>query len=117
MPPSFQVPKKIAAVSGSGREDDRDAVPLGDPVVAQEVRRLVGRDPAARPSSSSRLVAVVALPDHRRLVARMLVADVGGDVVALGHVPLVLRAYVLVGPHAVTVPSGVNSDAKGGMHE
>src|SRR5207245_842729 len=40
--------------------------------------------------------AVEALPDHRRLVARMLIADVRDDVVAVGHLPPMARAGCLV---------------------
>ena len=41
------------------------------------------------PHCTSRTVAVEVLVHHRELVARVLVADVGGDVVALRHVPVV----------------------------
>ncbi len=43
------------------------------------------------------LVAAEVLPDHRRLVAGMLVADVGGDVVAVGDAPAVRGTRVLIG--------------------
>ena len=42
-------------------------------------------------------VACEVLVDHRELLARMAVADVGGDVVALGDLPAVLCAGLLVG--------------------
>jgi hypothetical protein len=86
----------------SGREDDRDAVALADAALAQQVGRLVGEVLQLAPVKLAG-GAVKALPDHRRLVARVLVADVGGDVVALGHVPRVLGACLLVG--LVDVPT------------
>ena len=79
-----------------GREDDRDPVAALDPAVAQQVRGPVGEVLELAPAQLAR-GAVVALPDHRRLLARVLVADVVGDVVALGHGPGVLRAGLLVG--------------------
>jgi hypothetical protein len=39
---------------------------------------------------------VEVLVDHRELLARVLVADVGGDVVTLRHLPAVLSARFLV---------------------
>ncbi len=80
---------------GRGREDHRDPVAPADPVRAQQVRRLVGEVLELAPVELAGR-SVVALPHHRRLVARVLVAAVGGDVVALRHVPLVLRARLLV---------------------
>ena len=62
--------------------------PRSTPGVAQHVGGLRWRGPAARPSRSSRTVAVEVLVHHRELVARVLVADVGGDVVALRDMPM-----------------------------
>ena len=47
----------------------------------------------------------MVLVHHRELVGRVLVADVGGDVVALGHVPAVLVAGLLVALHGEDVPT------------
>jgi hypothetical protein len=80
---------------GRGREDDGDAVAALHAVLHQPVRGLVGKVLQLAPAQLAGR-AVVALPDHRRLVARVLVAHVGGDVVALGHAPFVLGARLLV---------------------
>ena len=80
------------------RQHDRDPLPRIDPMLAEDVRRLVGEILQLAPGQLPPR-AVEALPDHRRLVARMLVADVLGDVVALGHLPLMLRHQVFVATH------------------
>ena len=77
------------------REHDGDAIARGDAVGGERMRRLVREvlklSPRELPAR-----AVEALPDHRVLVARVLVADVRGDVVARGNVPAVRRAQLLV---------------------
>ena len=81
---------------GRRREDDGDAVAALDAVLAEQVGGLVREVLELAPLELAG-GAVEALPDHRPLLARVLVADVGGDVVALGHAPLVLGAGLLVG--------------------
>jgi hypothetical protein len=54
-----------------------------------EILQLTPVDPADVP--------LEVLMDHRELVARMAVADVGRDVVALGDLPLVGGARFIVG--------------------
>ena len=66
-------------------------------VLDEPVGRLVGEVLQLAPGQVAART-VEALPHHGRLVARVLVADVGGDVVALGHVPLVVGAELFVGP-------------------
>ena len=73
---------------GSRRQDDRDTVSPRDAARRERVGRLIGEILKLAPVELPHR-AVEALPDHRLLVARMLVADVGGDVVAGRHVPSV----------------------------
>ena len=107
------MPKKIAAVSGVGGRTTATRSPLLDPVRAQQVGGAVGEVLQLAPVELAGR-AVEALPDHRRLLARVLVADVGGDVVALGHPPLVLGAGLLVGGngHVSTLPGGGRSSPR-----
>src|SRR5689334_21588645 len=72
-----------------------DAVAALHYVLGEPVSRLGGEVLHLAPCQLARR-AVVALPDHRGLVTRVLVADVGRDVVALGHVPLVLGTELVV---------------------
>ena len=99
-------PEEDRGCLGSGRQDDGDPVAALDPRVSQHVRRLVRQRLKLAPLELAHL-AVVALVDHRELFRIVLVADVGGDVVALGHVPDVLGASLLVTfmGHAVHVPT------------
>ena len=89
---------------GRRRQHHGDAVTALDAVIGERVRRLVREILELAPGQLPRR-AVEALPDHRRLVARMLVADVGGDVVALRHLPTVRGAYLLVARGAHPRPS------------
>ena len=90
------MPKKIAAVSGVGGRTTATRSPRSTPCSREQVGGLVREVLELAPLELA-AGAVEALPDHRRLLARVLVADVGGDVVALGHAPLVLGAGLLVG--------------------
>ena len=80
---------------GRRRQDDRDAVAARDAPRREHVGRLVREILQLAPVELAD-GAVEALPDHRPLVARVLVADVGGDVVALGHLPAVRGAQLVV---------------------
>ena len=84
---------------GRGRQDDGDAVAPLDAARGERVRRPVREVLQLAPDELSRR-AVEALPDHRRLVARMLVAHVGGDVVPRRHLPAVGRADLVVAARA-----------------
>ena len=86
----------MAAVSGVAAARPRRGRPAATPCVAQDVRGLVGEVLQLAPVHLAAR-AVEALVDHRQLVARVLVADVRGDVVALGDMPLVRRDSLLVG--------------------
>ena len=83
---------------GLGRrgEQHRDTVALlytvGAQHVREPVRELLQLAPLDAPDGP-----VEVLVDHRELVRRVLVADVLGDVVALGDVPLVVGDSLLVG--------------------
>ena len=81
---------------GRRRQQHRDAVPALDTVVAQHVRALCREVLQLAPADRA-LVTPPVLPHHRELVARVLVADVGGDVVARRDVPPMLGAGLLVG--------------------
>jgi hypothetical protein len=80
---------------GRRRQHDRDAVAALDAEVAEDVRRLVRQVLELAPRELA-IGAVEALPHHRQLVARVLVADVGRDVVARRHLPSMRRADLLV---------------------
>ena len=88
---------------GGGGQDDRDPVAPRHPSRRERVRRLVREVLELSPVELPRR-AVEALPDHRRLVARMLVAHVGGDVVARRHLPAMGCAQLLVALSADGVP-------------
>src|SRR3954451_16485932 len=77
------------------RQHDCDAVAACDAVIGEPVRGLVGEILEIAPAELARR-PVVALPDHRRLVARVLFADVPDDVVALGAPRLVLAAQLVL---------------------
>ena len=66
---------------GRRRQQHRDPVAPLDAVVAQHVGEL-GREVLQLAPADAALVAAPVLPHHRELVARVLVAHVGGDVVA-----------------------------------
>ena len=105
-----------------GAEEDRGGLRRrrqddGHPVAALHARRRPARAAAwaarscSSPQVSSRARAVEALVHHRELVARVLVADVGGDVVALGHLPAVRGDGLLVGHRpASREPGGLDCD-------
>src|SRR5262249_32150922 len=80
---------------GRRRKDDGDAVALLDPESTQGVGRLVREVLQLAPRELA-LRPVEALPDQRRLVARMLVANIVRDVVPLGHAPAVCGAELVI---------------------
>jgi hypothetical protein len=92
---------------GRGRQQHRDPVAALDAVRCQDVREPVGLvlqlTPADRADSSGEV-----LVDHRDSVGRMLEADVGGDVVALGDIPAVPgdRFVVRLEPHLASSIAG-----------
>ena len=98
MPAFFHVPKKTAAVSGVGGSTTATRSPRSTPWSRRTLAAWLERS-CSSPQVDVAASAVEALPDHGLLVARVLVADVGGDVVALGHVPLVLGAELVVAAH------------------
>ena len=67
--------------------------------------RTGSRASCSSPKLTSPLVALPVLPHHRELVAGVLVAHVARDVVALGHLPAVGGAHLLVGCPARTCDS------------
>src|SRR3954464_7482074 len=85
------------------RQHHRNAVAPGHAARGERLRGLVREVLQLAPVELARR-AVEALPDHRRLVARMLVADVRGDAVALRHVPAMVRAELLVARPAHGTP-------------
>ena len=97
-PAFFHVPKKTAAVSGVGGSTTATRSPRSTPWSRRTLAAWLERS-CSSPQVTSRRRAVEALPDHRRLVARVLVADVGGDVVALGDVPPCSAQSLLVAAH------------------
>ena len=80
---------------GARRQDDRHAVSTLDPVRCERVCSLVREILKLAPEQLP-IRPVEALPHHRRLVTRMLVADVGSEVVARRHNPAVSRTGFLV---------------------
>ena len=82
---------------GGRRQQHRDAVTLLYTVRAQHVREAVRPLLQLAPADLADR-ALEVLVDHRELVGRVLVAAVDGDVVALGHAPLVRGDGFLVGP-------------------
>ncbi len=83
---------------GRGRAADGDPVAFADAVGLQHVGGPVGQRLLLAPGDLA-VRAGVVLEDHRQLVRRVPVTDVGGDVVALGNVPLVLGADLFVTAH------------------
>src|SRR5207253_1991632 len=82
-----------------GRQDHGDAVAALDAVRCERVGRLIREVLQLAPVELTNR-AVEALPDHRLLVARVLVADVGGDVVARRHLPPMRGAYLVIARRA-----------------
>src|SRR5512133_179175 len=80
---------------GGWRQDDRHAVSTLDPVRSERVCSLVREILKLTPDELP-VRPVEALPHHRRLVTRMLVADVGSEVVARRHNPAMSRTGFLV---------------------
>src|SRR5205823_12961858 len=73
-----------------------------DALRTQHVGRLV-REILQLPPRQLAIRAVEALPHHRELVARMLVAHIRSNVVVRRHLPPVSRADLLIrGPHGST---------------
>src|SRR5438552_3770024 len=93
-PPSRSLHR--ARALGQRRQQRGDAVAALDPVRLERVRE-PAREVLELAELNPALVPAPVLPDHREALALVLVADVGGDVVALGHVPGVLRAHLVVG--------------------
>ena len=79
------------------RQHDRHPVATGHTPRGERVRRLVRQILQLTPIELADR-AVKALPHHRRLVSRVLVADVGGNVVALRHDPAVGGTHLVVAP-------------------
>jgi hypothetical protein len=77
------------------RQNDGDAVAPLNAVSREHVRSLVCEILKLAPIKLA-YRPVEALPDHRRLVTRVLVAHVGRDVVSRRDLPPVSRADVLV---------------------
>ena len=98
---STELPDTEEDRSGLGcrRQHHGDAVTAFDAAIGERVRGLVREILQLAPGQLPGRT-VEALPDHCLLVARMLVADVGGDVVARRHLPPVRGADVLVAPRA-----------------
>ena len=96
--PAFHVPKKAAAVSGVAGSSIATRSPRSTPWARSTLANCAAMS-CISPQLTPPLVPAPVLPDHRELVARVLVADVRGDVVALGHVPAVLSAGLLVAGH------------------
>ena len=80
------------------RQHDSDAITSLYAPVRQDMRRLIRKVLQLAPGELARR-AIEALPDHRRLVARMFLADILCDVVELGHLPAVLANDLLVSRH------------------
>ncbi len=81
---------------GRRRQQHRDPVAALHAALGQQPREAVGHVLQLAPVDlADRAVGI--LVDHRELVARVLVTDVRGDVVALGHLPRVRGTRFLVG--------------------
>ena len=94
------------------RQQRGHAVAPFDPVGLEHVREPAGEVLKLAPIHAA-LVAAVVPPHHRQLVAIMLVADVVGDVVALGHVPGVLGDHLVVGAERVPAVCHLSSSTDG----
>jgi len=95
-PTELPDPEENRGRLGRRRQDDRDTIAALDAVLAQQMRRPVCEILELSPCQLA-IRAVEALPDHRELFARMLVADIRSDVVVRGHIPAVTRADLLIG--------------------
>ena len=93
--PHFQVPKNAAAVSGVGGSSIATRSPFSTPCARRTLakRLLVA---CSSPHATSRTLPRKSSWIIASLSARVLVADVLGDVVALGDVPFVLRPHLVV---------------------
>ena len=91
---------------GRRRQNDRDPVALRDTPCGERVRRLVRQVLQLAPLELSGR-AVEALPNHRRLVTWVLVADVGRDVVPRRHLPAMACADLVVARRAHRYPSSL----------
>ena len=80
---------------GRGRQQHRHAISASNAEPGQNIGEPVGCVLQLTPVELAD-VALEVLVDHGGLVARMAVADVGGDVVTLRHLPLVLSAGLFV---------------------
>src|SRR4029453_7682971 len=69
-----------------GGRADRDPVAALDPARGEQVGGAVGEGVLLSPAHLP-LVAAEVLEDHRRAIAGLAGAGLGGDVVALGHPP------------------------------
>jgi len=93
-------PKNAAAVCGVAGSSIATRSPGSTPLGPQDVCEPVGIILELAPADLLDPPPEV-LVDHRQLVARVAVAHVDRDVVALGHVPVVLRACLLIGEKVV----------------
>ena len=89
-------PRPSRAARAAGSPPGPRARRRGREHVGEAVREVLQLAEAHPP-----LVALPVLPDHREPVAVVLVAHVARDVVALGHVPAVRRAHLLVAAQLV----------------
>ena len=105
--PRLPRPEERGGRLGRRRQQHRDAIAALHAVLAQQQREAVGHVLQLAPCEFPD-VAVGVLVDHRELVARVFVADVRGDVVALGNLPRVPCARLLVS-HAVDRTAGRDS--------
>ena len=79
-----------------GGRADGHPVTLFDAVRGEQVGGAVGERLLLGPAHLP-LVAAEVLEDHRRAIAGLAIADVGRDVVALGHLPAMRLAGRLIG--------------------
>ena len=93
--PHLPRPEERRRRLGRRREQHGHAIAALDAMRHQHVGEAVGGVLELAPGQPAH-VAVEVLMDHRQLLARVAIADVGGDVVALGHVPAVLGAGLVV---------------------